>query len=103
MLAVGIGPIGPFEALIILLIVVLIFGVGKLSGMGAALGKSVRDFRKTVKDPETEDVQPAPVGQGGDASVEDVVAHICGKCGAQLDQQDKFCPECGAAVGAAIN
>ena len=29
MLAVGIGPIGPFEGLIILAIVVLIFGVGK--------------------------------------------------------------------------
>ena len=36
MLAVGIGPIGPFEGLIILAVVILIFGVGKLSDVGAA-------------------------------------------------------------------
>ena len=52
MLAVGIGPIGPFEGLIILAIVVLIFGVGKLSDVGGALGKSIREFRKAAREPD---------------------------------------------------
>ena len=50
MLAVGIGPIGPFEGLIILAVVVLIFGVGKLGDVGGALGRSVREFRKAASE-----------------------------------------------------
>ena len=38
-------PLGPWELMLILLIVVVIFGAGKLSGVGSALGKSVRDFK----------------------------------------------------------
>ena len=38
MLAVGIGPIGPIEGLIILAVVILIFGVGKVSDIGGAPG-----------------------------------------------------------------
>jgi sec-independent protein translocase protein TatA len=49
--------IGPFELLIVLLIVVVIFGVGRLSEVGGALGKTIREFRKEVsrKDEETTD------------------------------------------------
>ena len=42
--------LGPWELLLILVIVVLIFGVGKLSGLGGALGKSIREFRKAATD-----------------------------------------------------
>lgn len=42
--------LGVPELLIILVIVIAIFGVGKLAGIGGALGNSVRDFRKTVRD-----------------------------------------------------
>lgn len=41
------------ELLIILVIVIAIFGVGKLAGIGGALGNSVRDFRKSVRDDES--------------------------------------------------
>ncbi len=44
-----IGGIGWGELLVILLIVVAIFGAGKLAGIGAALGGSIREFRKAVK------------------------------------------------------
>ncbi len=40
--------IGPLELAIILLIVVLVFGVGKLPELGAALGRGIRDFRKAL-------------------------------------------------------
>ncbi len=38
--------VGLLELAIILLIVVMIFGVGKLPEVGAALGKSIREFRE---------------------------------------------------------
>ncbi|MCG3210587.1 MAG: Sec-independent protein translocase protein TatA [Anaerolineae bacterium] len=37
--------IGGWEWLIILVIVIIIFGVGKLPEIGGALGKSIREFR----------------------------------------------------------
>ena len=47
--------LGPMELIIILVIVMLIFGVGKLSDIGGALGKSVREFRKsTIEDDSQE-------------------------------------------------
>ncbi len=39
--------IGGWEWLIILVIVVIIFGVGKLPEIGGALGKSIREFRES--------------------------------------------------------
>ena len=40
--------LGPTELVIILVIVLLIFGVGKLPEIGSALGKSIRGFRTSV-------------------------------------------------------
>jgi len=42
--------LGPLELGIILLIVVLIFGAGKLAGVGGALGKSVKEFRDATRE-----------------------------------------------------
>lgn len=39
----------PVELGLILLIVIVIFGVGKVSQVGGALGKSVRDFRDAME------------------------------------------------------
>ena len=38
--------LGPMELVIILVIVLIIFGVGRLSEIGGALGKGIREFRK---------------------------------------------------------
>jgi sec-independent protein translocase protein TatA len=38
--------IGPMELIVILLIVVMVFGVGKLPDVAASLGKSLRSFRE---------------------------------------------------------
>jgi len=47
--------IGPLELVIILLIVIAIFGAGKLASVGGSVGKAVKDFRTAVKDPEKKD------------------------------------------------
>jgi len=42
--------IGIPELVIILVIVMIIFGVGRLPEVGGALGKAIREFRKTQSD-----------------------------------------------------
>jgi sec-independent protein translocase protein TatA len=44
--------IGPTELIIILFIVLIIFGVGRLTDIGGALGKSIREFRKATEEDE---------------------------------------------------
>jgi TatA/E family protein of Tat protein translocase len=42
--------IGPLELIIILVIALIIIGPGRLPDVGAALGKSIREFRKASSD-----------------------------------------------------
>ncbi len=48
------GDIGVPELLIILAIMIVIFGPGKIAGLGAALGAAIRDFRRAVRPDEPE-------------------------------------------------
>jgi sec-independent protein translocase protein TatA len=41
---------GMQELLIILVIVLIIFGAGKLPEIGSALGKGIKNFKKTMND-----------------------------------------------------
>ena len=41
--------IGPMELIIILVIVMIIFGVGRLTEIGSVLGRSIREFRNSVQ------------------------------------------------------
>ena len=40
----------PMHLILILLIVLVIFGPGKLPELGAGLGKSIREFKKAMKE-----------------------------------------------------
>jgi sec-independent protein translocase protein TatA len=42
--------IGMPEILLVLLIVLLVFGAKRLPEMGAAMGKGIREFRKSMRD-----------------------------------------------------
>ena len=42
------GGIGMPELLLILVIVLIVFGAGKLPELGAGLGKGIRNFKKSV-------------------------------------------------------
>lgn len=48
------GDIGVPELLIILAIVVLLFGVGRVGRLGKDLGTSIKEFRKAVSDDKGE-------------------------------------------------
>ena len=47
-------PVGPLELGIILVIIIIIFGVGKLPEIGGALGRGIREFKETSRDEEDE-------------------------------------------------
>ncbi len=47
--------LGPFEFVIILLVVLIIFGAGKLPQLGDALGKGIKNFKKASQDPKEQD------------------------------------------------
>ncbi len=46
-----IGGIGMPELIIILVIILIIFGAGKLPEIGAGLGKGIKNFKKATKEP----------------------------------------------------
>ena len=48
------GDIGVPELLIILAIAIAVFGVGRLAGAGKALGTSIKEFRRAIRDEEPE-------------------------------------------------
>lgn len=42
--------VGPWEMLLILLVVLLVFGAKRLPEMGAAMGKGIREFKKNISE-----------------------------------------------------
>lgn len=57
-------PVGPFELIIILVIIIIFFGVGKLPQIGGALGEGIREFRSSSKgDDEHEELENADTPQ----------------------------------------
>ena len=70
---------GPLELIIILVIVMMIFGVGKLPQVGSAMGKALREFKSSSDDKdsstEADDVTPTaqkydPMSDGAKTSSE---------------------------------
>jgi sec-independent protein translocase protein TatA len=79
--------IGPWEIFILLVVLVIVFGAGRLSQVGGAVGRSVREFRSAVRD---EPLVAQPV----------VVAPpvICAACQASNLASNRFCSTCGATL-----
>jgi sec-independent protein translocase protein TatA len=50
--------IGVPELIVILVIVLIIFGAGKLPEIGGAIGKGIKNFKKSVRESDEIDVTP---------------------------------------------
>lgn len=50
--------IGMPELIIILVIILIIFGAGKLPEIGGAIGKGIKNFKKATREPDEIDVTP---------------------------------------------
>jgi sec-independent protein translocase protein TatA len=49
--------IGMPELIIILVIILIIFGAGKLPEIGGGVGKAIRNFRQATKNQDTEKIE----------------------------------------------
>jgi sec-independent protein translocase protein TatA len=110
-LLAGLGPLGVPELLIIALIVLLVFGVGRLPEVGGAVGKSIREFRKATKDDESAtdaSSTSASAGAGMSPATPGAAAPsgetvFCSECGTQNARSAKFCSQCGHAIGTSVS
>lgn len=60
--------IGFPELMIILVIIMIIFGAGKLPEIGNAFGKSIKNFKKSMKEAEEESVDDASQATSADSA-----------------------------------
>lgn len=56
--------LGTQEMLLILVVAVLIFGVGKLPQIGESMGKAIRNFKNAAKDDDAIDITPKNTTNG---------------------------------------
>lgn len=50
--------LGPWELVIIFLIVLIVFGVGRLPELGTGLGEGIKNFKKSYREAKSIDVTP---------------------------------------------
>jgi len=53
--------LGPWEIALILVIILIVFGVGRLPQVGGAIGKGIRSFRKAQSGEEEEEEEKEEV------------------------------------------
>ncbi len=91
--------LGPAEILLVLVVVLLVFGGSRVAELGGALGKGVREFRKTIAE---EDEVAAAGGEVATAPGEQVAdaagGPACASCGTENVEGAKFCASCGGAL-----
>jgi len=95
--------LGPWELIVILLIVVVIFGAGRLSEVGGAVGKGIREFRKaTSEDVHAATTAPpvAPAAPLTSATVapSPTVENKCPSCATVNPPSQVFCGQCGTRL-----
>ncbi|GAC1485655.1 MAG: hypothetical protein NVS1B1_00020 [Candidatus Limnocylindrales bacterium] len=82
------GALQPLHLLVILVIVLVVFGAGRLGEVGSALGKGVKDFRSSVEGDPNKHPATGVTGSG-----------FCPKCGTPRPVGDaRFCVECGGPL-----
>jgi sec-independent protein translocase protein TatA len=93
--------LGPTELILILLIVVVVFGAGKLSEIGGALGKGIREFRNATKD-ENKDETASPMANTSSTSATAApTSNTCPSCGTVNPTSQAFCGQCGTRLSKA--
>jgi sec-independent protein translocase protein TatA len=72
------GPtLGPTELILILVIVIIFFGVGRLPEVFGGLGKGIREFRRAAKDGSDEDdLEPTDASPAAESAAESVAPAV---------------------------
>ena len=93
---------GPLELVIILVIALLILGPGRLPDVGSALGKSIREFRKSTTD-DDDSPTGATVAKSDAAPADASDVAFCTECGSGNVRTAKFCAGCGHTLEAKVS
>ena len=88
------GALQPMHLVIVLGIVLLIFGPGKLPDLGRAIGDSMREFRRATNDLSAGSTRIEPAASAAFSAT-------CRQCKAPLEASSRFCGGCGASVESA--
>ena len=83
---------GP-ELVLVLVVVLIVFGAGKLPTVFGQLGKGVRTFRE-----EAQNDDPKSVSASTSATL--TTGKFCTSCGKSNADDAKFCASCGAPLSA---
>jgi sec-independent protein translocase protein TatA len=103
----GVGALQPGHLIVILVIVLLIFGPGKLPELGKAMGDGLRELKKATGGEESKDSGTAAASTTATApsatvtpisAAPTVAAHACPSCRGSVPVGDKFCGNCGASM-----
>lgn len=60
--------LGTTEIMLLIFLALILFGGGKISGVGKALGTSIRDFRREIRNVD-EDSQTQPAQESSEKAV----------------------------------
>jgi len=107
----GLGALQPGHLIVILVIVLLIFGPGKLPELGKAMGDGLRELKKATSGDEHKEAAaplaatttmptatvPAPTVMPI-SSPPTMAARPCPSCRGTVPVSDKFCGNCGAVM-----
>ena len=104
----GIGALQPGHLIVILVIVLLIFGPGKLPELGKAMGEGLKELKKatggedtSAKDAGTLAATTAAPPAAPAATVTPITAastRVCPSCRGTVPVGDKFCGNCGSLM-----
>ncbi len=90
------GIFQPWHLIIIVLIILIVFGPGKLPELGSALGKGIREFKGGVHAGEERAPEPQPASP--DQTPVMTATMSCASCGAAAQPGHRFCSHCGSPV-----
>ena len=107
----GVGALQPGHLIVILVIVLLIFGPGKLPELGKAMGDGLRELKKATsnEDKDKDAALPASTTAAAAAptttttvtpisAAPTIAARTCPSCRGSVPVGDKFCGNCGAVM-----
>jgi sec-independent protein translocase protein TatA len=98
----GVGALQPGHLIVILVIVLLIFGPGKLPELGKAMGDGLRELKKATSGDQEKETQAAASTAAATttATVTPIASatRTCPNCRGTVAVGDKFCGNCGASM-----
>jgi sec-independent protein translocase protein TatA len=105
----GLGALQPMHLIVVLVIVLLVFGPGKLPELGRAVGDGLRELKKATSGGDDKDKTEALAAASTTSTVTPIsvapsaptmASRPCPSCRGAVPVGDKFCGNCGTTMEA---